>query len=271
MHINGSDHISISNLNGEYFRLLSAGLFILTFELQEYENYTQFVLVQPGIFSDAPIFNISLSRDQRDELKLESVKNASREEERNCQNRSFTGKFSKNRLSGDFQSVPVFKYHNYTDMLGYLLYYYRKYSKITYLHRIGNSSNAFVPYEFVITGSNPNQHELLKPEFKYVANSIANDFIGKEMLLLLIKHILESYGKNKEITDLVDTTRIHFAPSLNPEGFERVYAQWKLEDRSLPPKKKKVCDQNETLDSIDLKFPDLITPDTPKSKNGNKS
>ena len=154
-------------------------------------------------------------------------------------------------------------------MLGYLLYYYRKYLKITYLHRIGNSSNAKLPYEFVITGSNPNQHELLKPEFKYVANSIANDLISKEMLLLLIKHILESYGKNKEITDLVDTTRIHFLLSLDPEGFEREYAEWKLENSSLPPKKKKVCDQNETLDSIDLKFPDLITPDTPKSKNGN--
>lgn len=48
-----------------------------------------------------------------------------------------------------------------------------------------------------------------------------NEVVGKEMLLLLIKYLCERYGTDNRITQLLDTTRIHLLPSMNPDGYEK--------------------------------------------------
>lgn len=45
--------------------------------------------------------------------------------------------------------------------------------------------------------------------------------VGREMLITLIQYMLVNYGKNPEITHLIDNTRIHIMPSMNPDGYER--------------------------------------------------
>lgn len=46
--------------------------------------------------------------------------------------------------------------------------------------------------------------------------------MGRELLLHLIEHLVTRDGKDLEITNLINSTRMHFMPSMNPDGFEAV-------------------------------------------------
>lgn len=48
-----------------------------------------------------------------------------------------------------------------------------------------------------------------------------NEVVGRELLLYLIQTLLEGYHRNPDLTRLIDATRIHIMPSMNPDGWER--------------------------------------------------
>lgn len=119
----------------------------------------------------------------------------------------------------EFSRKPVFKHHNFTEMESLLKDYAARYPHITRLYSIGKSIQGRDLWVMEIT-DHPGIHEPLEPEFKYVANMHGNEVIGRFLCLLLIQALLESYGKDLSLTKLVDDTRIHIFPSMNPDGFE---------------------------------------------------
>ena len=47
-----------------------------------------------------------------------------------------------------------------------------------------------------------------------------NEVTGREMLLLLIEYLCSNYPSDARVKSLVDSTRIHIMPTMNPDGWE---------------------------------------------------
>ncbi len=114
----------------------------------------------------------------------------------------------------------TFKYYRYNEILPTVQNILSKCKNISRVYNIGKSvqNRSLFVVEF---SEKPGVHELLKPEFKYVGNMHGNEVIGKEMLLHLVDHLCTGYGRNRTITNLINTTRIHILITMNPDGFEK--------------------------------------------------
>ena len=53
---------------------------------------------------------------------------------------------------------------------------------------------------------------------KYVAGIHGNEVVGGEMVLLLIQFLCENYETSAQVQWVVNNTRIHILPSMNPDG-----------------------------------------------------
>ncbi|KAL3271051.1 hypothetical protein HHI36_021551 [Cryptolaemus montrouzieri] len=104
-------------------------------------------------------------------------------------------------------------------MVKFMKEYNDTYPNITNMYSIGKTVEGREMWVFALS-STPFKHVPGKPEFKYVANMHGNEVVGRELLLLLIKYLCERYGTDDRITQLLDTTRIHLLPSMNPDGYE---------------------------------------------------
>lgn len=61
----------------------------------------------------------------------------------------------------------------------------------------------------------------LEPEFKYISSMHGDEITGRELTQMWIKDVLEGYGKDERITELVNNTEIYVMPSMNPDGSKR--------------------------------------------------
>ncbi|KAL8187223.1 UNVERIFIED_CONTAM: Inactive carboxypeptidase-like protein X2 [Gekko kuhli] len=94
---------------------------------------------------------------------------------------------------------------------------------ITRIYNIGKSHQGLKLYAVEIS-DNPGEHEVGEPEFRYMAGAHGNEVLGRELLLLLMQFMCQEYlAGNSRIVRLIEDTRIHLLPSINPDGYEKAY------------------------------------------------
>ncbi|XP_069173711.1 carboxypeptidase D isoform X5 [Procambarus clarkii] len=112
-----------------------------------------------------------------------------------------------------------FEYHDYAKITDYLRSMSATYPNLTALYSIGKTVQGRDLWVMVVSAS-PYHHILGQPNVKYVANMHGNEAVGREMLLHLIEYLTKSYSTDDHTRWLLDNTRIHIMPSMNPDGFE---------------------------------------------------
>ncbi|XP_048013345.1 carboxypeptidase M isoform X1 [Megalobrama amblycephala] len=112
-----------------------------------------------------------------------------------------------------------FRYHNSVEMEQYLKDINRTFPEITHLHSIGQSVEGRELWVLIL-GQHPREHRTGIPEFKYVGNMHGNEVVGRVLLLQLIDYLTSRYMKDPLVTRMLNSSRVHILPSMNPDGFE---------------------------------------------------
>ncbi|XP_006630479.2 inactive carboxypeptidase-like protein X2 [Lepisosteus oculatus] len=116
-----------------------------------------------------------------------------------------------------------FKHHSYKEMRQLMKVVNEMCPNITRIYNIGKSHNGLKLYAIEISDK-PGEHEIGEPEFRYTAGSHGNEVLGRELLLLLMQFMCQEYlAGNSRIRHLVEETRIHLLPSVNPDGYEKAF------------------------------------------------
>ncbi|XP_045503129.1 carboxypeptidase D isoform X1 [Colias croceus] len=194
--VDGISHTVRTTKYGAYWRLLMPGEYNITTIAAGYSTPPPITIK----VTDTPtLLNLTVHRHPRtltDEVKR------------------------KARHTIDGLSSPDFVHHNYEKMVQFLKDLNEKYPDITRLTSIGKSVEGRDLYVLEVT-ENPGKHIPGKPEFKYVANMHGNEVVGREMLLLLAKYLCQQYvNKDDRVQKILNSTRIHIMPSMNPDGYE---------------------------------------------------
>merc|ERR1712045_530238 len=123
-------------------------------------------------------------------------------------------------LVASVKAEVEFKHHNNTELAAVLQQVHNRCPDITRLYTLSEPSVNGIPLYVLEITDNPGKHELMEPEMKYIANMHGNEVLGRELLLHLANYLCEEYlSGNEEIVKMVDNTRIHLMPSMNPDGW----------------------------------------------------
>ncbi|CAF0708657.1 unnamed protein product [Brachionus calyciflorus] len=144
---------------------------------------------------------------------------------------------------------------------------------ITHIYDLGRKSANNTALKVIVFSDNAQIHEPMEPEFKYVGNMHGNEVIGRELLIELAQQLCDLYlDNNEDVVKLVDSTRIHLIPTMNPDGWNlAALNEFKMWEKKEPSKFKTLHEMlrevgttdwlygRTNLNQVDLNrnFPDL--------------
>ncbi|XP_046550108.1 carboxypeptidase D-like [Haliotis rubra] len=202
---------------GAYWRLLSPGNHTVTVHADGYEALTLSVEVPegPGITQD-----FRLNKPQESLTPPSSPPSQPTEDPLDKLN-EFVSRFqvAEHREKMSFREPQQFVHHHYDKLTNFLYDLAEKYPNITHLYSVGKTVQNRDLWVMEVS-DNPGRHEPGEPEFKYIGNMHGNEVVGRELLLQLLELLCSNYGNNDFITLMVDLTRIHIMPTMNPDGYE---------------------------------------------------
>lgn len=189
--------ISVKSINhdvkaakhGDYWRLLPPGKYLLTAHAKGYDAQSKEVVVT------------------------------------NCTD-GVTVDFSLRPLSAKLPSTAtleqplVYEHHSRGQLRTALEQVIRRCPDITLLHSLGTSVEGRQLW-LIEFARQPGVHIPGVPEFKYIGNMHGNEVVGREMLILLAEYLCDNYRTDAQVTKLIDNTRIHLLPTMNPDGYAR--------------------------------------------------
>jgi hypothetical protein len=90
---------------------------------------------------------------------------------------------------------------------------------------IGDTVNGQDILAVRVTADADNVADGSRPAVLYAASQHAREWITPEMTRRLMHYVLDNYGTDAEITDLVDTTELWFLPVANPDGYDFTFTE----------------------------------------------
>ncbi len=97
-------------------------------------------------------------------------------------------------------------------------------SSIAQLQVIGQTVNGQDIVAVKVTNNAARTRDGRRPTAVYVGAQHAREWITPEMVRRLLDHVLTNYGKDRQITRLVNSTELWFIPVANPDGYDFTFA-----------------------------------------------
>ncbi|NUM36442.1 MAG: DUF2817 domain-containing protein [Candidatus Brocadiae bacterium] len=126
-------------------------------------------------------------------------------------------------------------YHTYEALTAKLKQFAKDYPSIAKLESIGQSVEKRELW--ILKISDNVEEDEAEPEVKYVSTMHGDEVVGQEMFVYLIQLLLENYGKDAQLTALVNDLEIWIMPNMNPDGTakkRRYNSQWVDLNRNFP-------------------------------------
>lgn len=124
--------------------------------------------------------------------------------------------FRKLKAETEGTNDPMREYHTYEEMVAELQAVASAHPDLCQLYNVGPTVQGRALWFMKISDNVSVEEDEL--EFKYISSMHGDEVVGKEMCMYLINYLVDEYGIDPDVTELVNETEIWIMPSMNPDG-----------------------------------------------------